>query len=82
VSTDLVPWGTATDLTAALRRRELSSRELLEAYLDRVARLGARVNAVVTLDERAPDEAAAGAAAAARGGWRGPGGGVAGAGGG
>jgi amidase len=69
---DAWAWRTATDLTAALRRREVSSRELLAAYLDRVARLGGRVNAVVTLDERAPDEAAAADEATARGESLGP----------
>jgi len=45
---------TATELVAALRRRELGSRELLEHYLERIARLDGGLNAVVTLDvERA-----------------------------
>jgi amidase len=58
----------ATDLAAALRRREIGSRELLDVYLDRVERLDRRLNAVVTLDaERARDEAAAADEAAARG---------------
>jgi Asp-tRNA(Asn)/Glu-tRNA(Gln) amidotransferase A subunit family amidase len=33
-----------------ISRRELSSRELLEHYLDRVERVNAPVNAVVTMD--------------------------------
>jgi amidase len=44
------PWASATDLLAALRRREISSRELLELYLDRNDRFGPQINAVVTLD--------------------------------
>ena len=45
---------TATDLVAALRRRELGSRELLEHALGRIERWNEGLNAVVTLDvERA-----------------------------
>jgi amidase len=62
------PLAPATELVAALRRRAVSSRELLEAYLHRVDRDGGRLNAVVTLDaERARAEAAAADEAAARG---------------
>ena len=44
----------ASELTRALREREISSRELLEHYLDRVERLNPSLRAVVTLDaERA-----------------------------
>jgi amidase len=48
-------------LAEAIRRREVSSRELLDLYLGRVARLNAALNAVVTLD---PDGAHRAAAAA------------------
>ena len=37
----------AVELAAAVRAREISSRELLELYLDRVERLNAPINAVV-----------------------------------
>jgi amidase len=55
---------TATELTSALRAKEISSRELLDLYLDRIDRLdrldNGGVNAVVTLDvERAQKAAAA-----------------------
>lgn len=61
------PFATATDLTAALRSRRISSREVLELYLDRIARFDPVLGAVVTLDvERAWTEAAAADEAAAR----------------
>ncbi|HEY3832336.1 MAG TPA: amidase family protein [Acidimicrobiia bacterium] len=63
----------ATVLAAAIRSGEISSRELLDGYLDRIDRLGPPVNAVVTIDaERARAEAAQADDAAARGNWRGP----------
>jgi amidase len=40
----------ATELSALLRSREISARELLDAHLDRIDRLNPTVNAVVTLD--------------------------------
>lgn len=71
---DLRPTATAVELTAALRSGEVSSRELLEVYLDRIDRLDrGRVNAVVTLDaERARAAADAADAALARGDVLGP----------
>ena len=59
----------AVELTAALRSKEISSRELLETYLDRIERLDRDgVNAVVTLDpDRARDAATAADDALARG---------------
>jgi len=67
----------ATELTAALRAKEISSRELLDLYLDRIERLDRAdrggVNAVVTLDvERAEVAAAAADDALARGDAVGP----------
>jgi amidase len=63
----------ATELTAALRRREVSSRELLDHYLTRVADDAGAVNAVVTLDvERATAASAAADAALAAGALTGP----------
>jgi len=40
----------ATELSALLRSREISARELLDAHLERIDRLNPTVNAVVTLD--------------------------------
>ncbi|MCU1501443.1 MAG: amidase, Asp-tRNAAsn/Glu-tRNAGln amidotransferase subunit [Ilumatobacteraceae bacterium] len=44
------PFAPATELAAAIRRRDISSRELLDCYLERIERLDGQVNAVVTLD--------------------------------
>jgi amidase len=41
----------ATQLTTAIRVREISAREALEAHLERIAQENPRLNAVVTLDE-------------------------------
>ena len=63
----------ASELASSIRAGELSSRELLDCYLDRIERLGAPVNAVVTIDaERARAEARQADDDAARGNWRGP----------
>ncbi len=58
----------ATELAAAVRRREVGSVELLDHYLDRIDRLGGDINAVVTLDvDRARAACAAADVALARG---------------
>ena len=58
----------AHELAEAIRRRELSSRELLDHYLSRVERLNPPLNAVVTLDPDGARRAADAAdAAVARG---------------
>jgi amidase len=51
----------ATRLAEAVRTKEVSSRELLDGYLDRIDRLNGRVNAVVTLDVERARAAADGA---------------------
>ena len=58
----------AHELARRIRRQEVSSLALLDAYLARIARLGGPVNAVVVLDaDRARDRAKAADAALARG---------------
>jgi len=58
----------ASELARRLRRRELSSVELLQHFLGRIARLNPALNAVVVLDaERALQRARAADAALARG---------------
>ncbi|HET7095467.1 MAG TPA: amidase family protein, partial [Thermomicrobiales bacterium] len=67
------PFASATALVAALARRDVSSRELLEAHLRRVERHNPALNAVVTLDaERALAAATNADAAIARGEPTGP----------
>src|SRR5262249_33623453 len=46
-------FASATELTAALRRREIGCEALLDAQLARVRRHNPRLNAVVALDEAA-----------------------------
>src|SRR5687767_2217753 len=66
---DAIATWPAVRLAAAIRAREISSRELLELYLDRIARLDPKLNAVVTLDaEGARARCAAADDALARGG--------------
>ena len=61
------------DLTLDLRRRRVSSRELLETYARRVEQFNPEINAVVSLDlERARERADAADAALARGNLWGP----------
>ena len=63
-----IAFRSACDLITAIRKRELSSRELLEHYLKRVERYNPQINAVVTLDvERARKRADTADAALARG---------------
>jgi amidase len=56
-------WWTARDLAGAIRRRELSAREVVGWHLDRIAEVNPQVNAIVTLR---PDAALAEAEAADR----------------
>ncbi len=66
-------YSTAIDIAKRIRQREVSSREVLDYFLERVDRLDTRINSVVTLDvERARAEADAADAALARGEVHGP----------
>lgn len=68
-----IAFRSASELTEALRNKEISSRELLEEYLSRVARFGPGLNAVVTLaEEEARRRALAADEALARGELWGP----------
>ncbi len=63
----------ATSLSAAIRSREIGSRELLEHYVARVEALNPALNALVTFDlDRARREADDADGSAAGGRWRGP----------
>ena len=71
--TDSISILSATHLAAALRHKQISSRELLDVYLDRIDRLNPSINAVVTLDaDRAHAAADAADEATARGDAIGP----------
>src|SRR6476620_10724656 len=59
--TGLTVDSTARDQVAAVRRREISARELLDLHLARIAERNPRLNAIVSLDE---ERARTGAAAA------------------
>ena len=53
-----IAFRSATALVAAIRGREVSSRELLDHYLKRVERYNPKINAIVTLDvDRARQQA-------------------------
>ena len=61
-------FASATELAAAIKARSVSSLEVVEAALSRIARLDPAINAVVTLDaERAVGRARAADAALSRG---------------
>lgn len=49
MSPDELCWLSATDLAARVRRRDVSCREVMDAHLDRIARVNPRLNAIVTL---------------------------------
>ena len=59
MSTDVLGTGSATDLARAIASRQISAREVLEAALQRVERHNGALNAIVTLNPRALDDARA-----------------------
>ena len=48
---DELCWLSATELAARVRRRDVSCGEVMDAHLDRIARVNPRLNAIVTLLE-------------------------------
>ena len=48
---DDLAFASTTELAARIRRRKVSATELLDAYLERIARYNPSLNAIVTLDE-------------------------------
>jgi amidase len=71
--TQALATATARQLEDELRARRLSSRELLDTYLERIDQLDPPINAVVTLDrDRAYAAADRADDAAVRGDWLGP----------
>jgi amidase len=70
---DVTATSPAGALATAIRAKAISSRELLDLYVDRIERLGPPVNAVVTFDiDRARDAAALADERTARGESAGP----------
>jgi amidase len=66
-------WQSMTELALAIRREEISARELLDLHLARIDALNGKLNAVVTLHtEHARDQANLIDAATARGEFKGP----------
>jgi aspartyl-tRNA(Asn)/glutamyl-tRNA(Gln) amidotransferase subunit A len=71
--TDALHYFEASRLAALIRTRQLSSREVVQAHLDRIATVNPKINAVVTLmDEAALQAADAADAAVKRGARLGP----------
>ena len=70
---ETIVFATAQELARAIKRRQVSSVEVIDAYLAQIERYNARVNAVVTLDaEGAQRQARRADAALARGECWGP----------
>ena len=68
-----VPFSSAKNLAALIRRRKIGCLELLDLYLDRIERFNPRINAIVVLDrERARARARQADRAAKKGDWWGP----------
>jgi amidase len=64
----------AVDMANLIRKKKLSSREVMEAHLKQIARVNAKVNAIVTLvpEEQLMAQALAADEALAKGKWLGP----------
>jgi amidase len=64
----------AVDLSASIRQKKISAREVMRAHLDQIARTNPKVNAIVTLlpEDHLMAEAAKADDDLAKGKWRGP----------
>ncbi|CAA2156313.1 Acylamidase [Methylobacterium brachiatum] len=71
MTTDIV-FSDATQLAALIRSRQVSPVEVMQAHLDRIAAVDPKINAIVTMAERALDDARAAEAAILAGGELGP----------
>jgi aspartyl-tRNA(Asn)/glutamyl-tRNA(Gln) amidotransferase subunit A len=49
IDTDAIYFKDATELATLIRTRQISSREVVQAHLDRIAQVNPKVNAIVTL---------------------------------
>jgi len=68
MSTDVICFMTATEITDRIHRRDLSCRDVMAAHLDQIERVNPAVNAIITLlPQRAMEGAAAADEALARG---------------
>ena len=69
----MTPFLSAKKLASLIRRKKIGSVELLELYLERVARFNPTLNAIVVLDEkRAREQARKADRLAAKQAWKGP----------
>ena len=73
-ATDDICFMRAVDMSAAIRARKLSSREVMQAHLKQIKRVNEKVNAIVTLvpEDQLMAQAAAADEALANGKWLGP----------
>jgi hypothetical protein len=73
-SEDEICFMRAVDMVDAIRSRKLSSREVMQAHLQQIQRVNAKVNAMVTMvpEEQLMAQAAAADEALAHGKWLGP----------
>jgi aspartyl-tRNA(Asn)/glutamyl-tRNA(Gln) amidotransferase subunit A len=71
MTSDIV-FSDATQLAALIRSRQVSPVEVMQAHLDRIAAVDPKINAIVTVAERALDDARAAEAAILAGGELGP----------
>lgn len=73
-STEQICFMRAVDMMDLVRKKKLSSREIMQSHLDQIHRLNGKVNAIVTLvpEEQLMAQAAAADEAIANGKWLGP----------